>query len=129
MIAQAGRDYSPEAVGADDGGPQHCHQTPRPRDVIHPMHLTGRISTATCPSLPRAVSRFLCDHLGNRIVSSAATRPLHDRSVQDVASVADKHLLPVVKFERAQLGRYLRDIEPVFQTAEGVVFIGFAQER
>jgi hypothetical protein len=73
---------------------------------------------------------FLCDHLGNRIASPAAFRPLHDRFVQDVASFARQQLVPVVQFERGQrkddvAARY----RSRFRAAEGVVFIGVAQER
>jgi hypothetical protein len=34
---------------------------------------------------------FLCDHLGNRIASPAAFRPLHDRFVQAVSAFAQHH--------------------------------------
>jgi hypothetical protein len=73
---------------------------------------------------------FLCDHLGNRIASPAAFRPLHDRFVQDITVFARRHLVPIVQFERGQrkddvAARY----RGRFQAAEGVVFIGVAQER
>jgi hypothetical protein len=73
---------------------------------------------------------FLCDHLGNRIASPAAFRPLHDRFVQAVASFADQHRVPVVQFERGQrkddlAGQYRAQSH----TGEGVVFVGIAQER
>jgi hypothetical protein len=73
---------------------------------------------------------FLCDHLGNRIASPAAFRPLHDRFVQAVASFAQQHVVPLVQFERGQrkddvAARY----RSRFQAAAGVVFIGVAQER
>jgi hypothetical protein len=73
---------------------------------------------------------FLEDHLGNRIASPAAIRPLHDRFVQAVAAFAEQHMVPVVQFERGQrkddvAARYRSG----FQPAEGVVFIGVAQER
>src|SRR5438067_9861221 len=73
---------------------------------------------------------FLSDHLGNRIASPAAFRPVHDRFVEAVAAFADQHLVPIVQFERDQrkddiAARY----RARFQPAEGVVFIGVAQER
>jgi hypothetical protein len=76
------------------------------------------------------VCAFLCDHLGNRIASPAAFRPLHDRFVQSITAFAQQHLVPVVQFERGQrkddvAARY----RSRFQAAEGVVFIGVAQER
>ena len=73
---------------------------------------------------------FLCDHLGNRIASPAAIRPLHDRFVQAIAAFGQQHVVPIVQFERGQrkddvAARY----RARFHAAEGVVFIGVAQER
>lgn len=73
---------------------------------------------------------FLEDHLGNRIASPAAIRPIHDRFVQAVAAFASQQWVPVVPFERGQrkddvAARY----RARFAAAEGVVFIGVAQER
>jgi hypothetical protein len=73
---------------------------------------------------------FLENHLGNRIASPAAIRPNHDRFVQDVVAFANRHLVPIVQFERRQrkddlAARY----RSRFQADEGVVFIGIAQER
>jgi len=51
---------------------------------------------------------FLEDHLGNRIASPAAIRPVHDRFVKAVAAFAEQQQLPVVHFEsrlRAGIGR------------------------
>src|SRR5215472_185122 len=73
---------------------------------------------------------FLEDHLGNRIASPAVIRPMHDRFVQDVSAFANRHLVPIVQFERGQrkdavaAGHRSR-----FQAEQGVVFIGVAQER
>jgi len=73
---------------------------------------------------------FLCDHLGNRIASPAALRPLHDRFVQDVTAFAEQQLVPIVQFER---GQRKDDVAAPhrrrFQATEGVVFIGVSQER
>jgi hypothetical protein len=73
---------------------------------------------------------FLEEHLGNRIASPAVMRPIHDRFVQDVAAFANRYVVPVVQFERGQrkdaiAARY----RSRFQSDEGVVFIGVAQER
>jgi hypothetical protein len=73
---------------------------------------------------------FLCDHLGNRIASPAALRPLHDQFVQAVGTFAEQQVVPIVQFERGQrkddiAARY----RARFQGSEGVVFIGVAQER
>jgi hypothetical protein len=73
---------------------------------------------------------FLCDHLGNRIASPAAFRPLHDRFVQAMTAFSQQQMVPLIQFERGQrkddvAARY----RSRFQAAEGVVFIGVAQER
>jgi hypothetical protein len=76
------------------------------------------------------VCRFLCDHLGNRIASPAAFRPLHDRFIQDVTAFAQRHLVPMVQFERGQRkDDVAAQYRARFQADEGVVFIGVAQER
>ena len=48
---------------------------------------------------------FLCDHLGNRIASPAALRPLHDRFIQAVGSFADQLLLFCYHYD-PMTGRY-----------------------
>jgi hypothetical protein len=73
---------------------------------------------------------FLCDHLGNRIASPAAFRPLHDRFVQSITAFAQRQLVPIVQFERRQRKDDLAaQYRARFHAAEGVVFIGVAQER
>jgi hypothetical protein len=76
------------------------------------------------------VCAFLCDHLGNQIPSPAAIRPLHDRFVQAVATFAEQQQVPVVPFERGQRkDEVAASYRNRFRAAEGVVFIGVAQER
>lgn len=73
---------------------------------------------------------FLCDHLGNRIASPAAFRPLHDRFVQDVTAFARRHLIPIIQFERGQRkDDVAANYRARFQADQGMVFIGVAQER
>ena len=76
------------------------------------------------------VCAFLCDHLGSQIPSPAAIRPLHDRFVQAVVTFVGQQSVPVVPFER---GRRKDEVAAQqrarFRAAEGVVFIGVAQER
>ena len=73
---------------------------------------------------------FLREHLGNPIPSPALFRPLHDRFVQAVERFAQREQVPVVRFER---GQRKDDIAQTyrrrFPRAEGVVFIGIAQEK
>jgi hypothetical protein len=76
------------------------------------------------------VCAFLCDHLGHRIPSPAAIRPLHDRFVQAVAIFAGQQQVPVVQFERGQRKDDVAAQQRArFRPAEGVAFIGVAQER
>ena len=76
------------------------------------------------------VCAFLCDHLGNRIASPAAIRPLHDRVVQAVTTFADQHRVPIVPFERGQRKEDVAAHSRArFRATQGVVFIGVAQER
>jgi hypothetical protein len=73
---------------------------------------------------------FLEDHLGNRIASPAAIRPLHDRFVQDVNTFAARQQVPVVQFERRQRKDDVAAHHRArFGAPEGVVFVGVAQER
>jgi hypothetical protein len=73
---------------------------------------------------------FLCDHRGNRIASPAAFRPLHDRFVQSITAFGQRHVVPIVQFERGQRKDDLAaQYGARFHAAEGVVFIGVAQER
>jgi hypothetical protein len=73
---------------------------------------------------------FLNDHLGNQIASPALLRPLHDRFVHAVATFASQHVVPVIEFERGQRKDDLAAQHRArFEAADGVVFIGVAQER
>jgi len=73
---------------------------------------------------------FLRDHLGNPVPSPALLRPLHDRFVRDVTTFADAGQIPVVHFGRGQRKDDIAAEQRArFTKAEGVVFIGVAQER
>jgi len=94
---------------------------------IDRLYLNGYVPTLQSSG---QLCAFLENHLGNRIASPAAIRPIHDRFVQAVTAFANRHLVPLVKFERGQrkddvAARYRARFTP----AEGVVFIGVAQER
>ncbi len=73
---------------------------------------------------------FLREHLGNPIPSPALFSPLHDRFVGSIKSFAESRRIPIVHFER---GERKDDVASRFRSrfkgAEGVVFIGIAQER
>ena len=73
---------------------------------------------------------FLREHLGNPIPSPALFLPLHDRFVRAVTTSAETHGIPVVPFERGQRKDDLAaEYRARFTAAEGVVFIGVAQEK
>jgi hypothetical protein len=59
----------------------------------------SKISKLYVPNLQTSgqLCAFLEDHLGNRIASPAAIRPMHDRFVQDVAAFANRHVVPIVQ--------------------------------
>jgi hypothetical protein len=73
---------------------------------------------------------FLRDHLGFPLPSPALFRPMHDRFVHGVQDFAAAHQIPVVHFERGQRKDDIAaGYRAQFTEAEGVVFIGVAQER
>jgi hypothetical protein len=96
-------------------------------DCVDRLYLNGYV-----PRLQTAgqVCWFLRDHLGNPIPSPALLRPLHDRFVREVTTFADAGKIPVVHFERGQRKDDVATEQRArFTDAEGVVFIGVAQER
>ncbi|MDP2661728.1 MAG: hypothetical protein Q8R28_13455 [Dehalococcoidia bacterium] len=73
---------------------------------------------------------FLRDHLGYPIPSPALFRPMHDRFVHGVQDFAAERQIQVVHFERGQRkDDVAASYRSRFADAEGVVFIGVAQER
>ncbi|HVE74302.1 MAG TPA: hypothetical protein VNA30_04320, partial [Mycobacteriales bacterium] len=73
---------------------------------------------------------FLREHLGDPVPSPALFRPLHDRFVREVMAFAEAGKIPVVPFERGQRkDDVAAEYRARFAGAEGVVFIGVAQER
>jgi hypothetical protein len=96
-------------------------------DCIDRLYLNGYV-----PMLQTSgqLCWFLRDHLGNPIPSPALLRPMHDRFVRDVATFADAGKIPVIHFERGQRkDDVAAEHRARFTGAEGVVFIGVAQER
>jgi hypothetical protein len=96
-------------------------------DCIDRLYLNGYV-----PRLQTSgqLVGFLRDHLGNPIPSPALLRPVHDRFVRDVGTFADAGQIPVVHFERGQRKDDIAaEHRTRFTKAEGVVFIGVAQER
>ncbi len=79
---------------------------------------------------PQQLRWFLGVHLGQPVVSPALFHQLRERFVRAVRSFVREAAIPVVRFERGQrkdavAAKYRRS----FEAAEGVVFVGVAQER
>ena len=91
------------------------------------LYLNGYVPTLQSPG---QLVRFCREHLGRPIASPALFRPLHDRFVQAVETFAQQHQVPLIHFVRRQrkddVAAWYR---ARFQPAEGVVFIGIAQEK
>jgi hypothetical protein len=96
-------------------------------DCVDRLYLNGYVPTLQTSG---QLCWFLRDHLGNPIPSPALLRPLHDRFVREVATFAEADKIPVVHFERGQRkDDVAAEHRARFTGAEGVVFIGVAQER
>jgi hypothetical protein len=73
---------------------------------------------------------FMTEHLGKPIPSPALLRPLHDRFVGALDRFCVAGSIPVVRFERRQRkDDVAQQQRRRFGRAEGVVFLGVAQER
>jgi hypothetical protein len=73
---------------------------------------------------------FLREHLGNPIPSPALFAPLNERFVRSVKKFAEDRGVPIVHFERGQRKDDIATkYRSRFRRAEGVVFIGVAQEK
>lgn len=94
---------------------------------IDRIYLNGYIPTLQTPG---QLCFFLHKHLGYPIVSPALFRPLHDRFVDGVKAFTDREQVPLVAFERGQdKDQLAAGYRAGYDRAEGVVFIGVAQER
>jgi len=76
----------------------------------------------------------LCDfmrrHLGQPIPSPAVLRPIHDRFVAGVDQFVRREGIPLVQFQRGQRKDDVANAHRArFERAEGVVFVGTAQEK
>jgi len=96
-------------------------------NCIDRVYLNGYVPKLQTPG---QLCWFLHDHLGYPIPSPALFTPMHDRFVHAVQTFATKGRIPVVHFGR---GQRKDDVAAAYRAqfteAEGVVFIGIAQER
>src|SRR6478735_6565961 len=96
-------------------------------DCIDRLYLNGYVPTLQTSG---QLCWYLKEHLGNPIPSPALLRPLHDRFVRDVTTIAEAGKIPVLHFERGQRkDDVAAEHRARFTKPEGVVFIGGAQER
>ena len=80
--------------------------------------------------VPGQLVNFLCKHLGNTIPSPALLQRIGDVFVRQVHSFAEEQAIPIVHFERGvRKDDVAAGYRQGFTAAEGVVFIGVAQER
>ena len=79
---------------------------------------------------PRAVFLFLRDHYGQGAVSSHQMKEISQRFLRGIIGFADEQDIPIIGFEK---GRRKEDVAAEylarFSEAEGVLFIGKAQEK
>lgn len=91
------------------------------------LYVNGYIPTLQTPG---QLCFFLGEHLGNPLPSPALLRPLHERFLREVKAFVSHHGVPLITFQR---GQRKDDIAAgqrrQFDRAEGVVFVGVAQER
>lgn len=73
---------------------------------------------------------FMTEHLGKPIPSPALMRPLHERFTGAVEGLVRREAIPMVRFHRGQRkDSVAHEHRQHFADAQGVVFVGVAQER
>jgi hypothetical protein len=112
--------------------PQSVAEILRERVVLEVECLDRVYLNGYVPSLQTegAVAKFIRDHLGLPIASTAAIAPMTEEFVRKVHAFAQAQHLDLVSFEKDQrkddvMKQYLAE----FQRTEGVLFIGRAQEK
>ena len=94
---------------------------------IDRLYLNGYVPTLQTSG---QLCTFLREHLGYPLPSPALFRPLHDRFVGAVKAFAERQAIPLIHFERGQRKDDVAARQRArFTGAEGVVFIGVAQEK
>jgi hypothetical protein len=79
---------------------------------------------------PKAVAGFIRHHLGMPVASSAALAPISEAFIDAVKSFAVRRHIPVVDFVKGQRkDDVMHEHLARFTRAEGVLFIGRAQEK
>jgi hypothetical protein len=91
------------------------------------IYLNGYIPNL---QVPGQLVNFLVRHRGHRIPSPALLGKIGEQFVQAIKTYAEENQIPVVHFERGQRkDDVAAEYRQQFDKAEGVVFIGVAQEK
>jgi len=96
-------------------------------DCLDRIYLNGYIPNL---QVPGQLVNFLTKHRGHPIPSPALLGHIGERFVQAVKKYAEENQIPIVHFERGQRKDDIAaEHRQRFDKAEGVVFIGVAQEK
>lgn len=91
------------------------------------IYLNGYIPNL---QVPGQLVNFLCKHQGNTIPSPALLQRIGENFVRGVRSFAEENGIPILHFERGvRKDDVAAGYRQAFTAAEGVVFIGVAQEK
>jgi len=91
------------------------------------LYLNGYVPLLQAPG---QIATFCRQQLNAPIASPALFRPLLERFMHDVNAFADQHAVPIIHFTRDQKkDAVAAEQRARFNTDEGVVFIGIAQEK
>lgn len=96
-------------------------------DCMDRIYLNGYIPNL---QVPGQLVNFLIKHRGNKIPSPALLGKMGDQFAQAVRDYAQENGIPILHFEAGQRkDEVAADYRQKFTKAEGVVFIGIAQEK
>src|SRR3990172_9455671 len=96
-------------------------------ECLDRIYLNGYVPNL---QVPGQLVNFLIRHLGYTIPSPALLQQISNRFVGAVRSYAEDHQIPIIHFERGvRKDDVAAERRKAFTGAEGVVFIGIAQEK
>lgn len=96
-------------------------------ECVDRIYLNGYVPNL---QVPGQLVNFLIHHRGNPIPSPALLRQMGDAFVRSVQAFAQENHIPIIHFERgARKDDVAAEQRKSFTVAEGVVFIGIAQEK
>ena len=96
-------------------------------ECVDRIYLNGYIPAMQTPG---QLVTFLVRHRGQKIPSPVLLRQITDQFVRGVRAFAQEHQIPIVQFQPGQRkDDVAAEYRQAFKHAEGVVFIGVAQEK